>query len=167
MLGLASFKSLVFVVSTESFRWLLLVATCRVLDFFFLATLYLLSTFLVAGPAREGTWASLRLVVLFFRVPVTVNFFVKYYALASVGSLFPGSLLALLLFPLSVLAVGYLVLALTLRSEFRMSSSGGYGSLGLVLVLLLVPGILQIVSCSDTAVVACPAGSPASLGHKI
>lgn len=78
-----------------------------------------------------------------FRVPVTLRFFAKYFALVIVAGVAPVSLLALLFYPLSVLAAGYLVLVLSFRSIFLGGSSGDYSSLCLVLPLLLVSSILQ------------------------
>lgn len=55
LVGLVSLKGLVFVTATEGYSWLLFTASISSLDFFYLSVFYGLASFLVVGPAREGT----------------------------------------------------------------------------------------------------------------
>lgn len=138
VLGLTSLKRLVFVSSVESSGWLLLMGLWGIGDFYLLAFFYFLARFFSLGLAREGSWGRLVLVVLLFRTPVTINFFVKFFSLAAVSSCFGISFyLVLFSFPLSLLTLGYLFLALFTRRFYSHGVRRIYSVLSVVFIILL------------------------------
>lgn len=135
MVGTLSLKSLVYISATESLRWLLLVGVFCTIDFYMLSFFYFVVRYYFVSSSYKRTWSRLILVLILFSLPFTLRFFIKFFVLCAASSIV--FYIVLILFPLSLLRIGYLFLTLFTSSLYYSGSSRIYSFLRVILVVLL------------------------------
>nr|AZH08560.1 NADH reductase subunit 2 [Dirofilaria sp. 'Thailand II']AZH08567.1 NADH reductase subunit 2 [Dirofilaria sp. 'Thailand II']AZH08573.1 NADH reductase subunit 2 [Dirofilaria sp. 'Thailand II'] len=107
---LRSYCDLLFVGSTESFNWLLLLGVFSFNEVFFLFFFYYFVMFFIISYVYSGfvNFFSLEMLMVFFNVPLTITFFLKVLLLFGSGFLVGFYYYFLLLvMPLMSLGIGY------------------------------------------------------------
>jgi len=130
----SSFRTLLALFSLESFSWLSLLLSSSVSSGVYLFALYFLLMLFVLGDLRESVYLGLPLILGLLNFPLSLNFFIKFQTLVSLG-LFSRVclLLVLVLIFCSILSALFLLFSLIILGKLGVTS---YGDLFIFLFLL-------------------------------